>query len=63
MNHPKDYEKKAREWVQEYAQEGMITEKEIMVLFVMFIDYRLTKLLREVRTLIMLILYSIVFLL
>ncbi|KNB46232.1 ubiquitin-conjugating enzyme family protein [Blastocystis sp. subtype 4] len=29
---PKEYEAKAREWVRLYAQEGMITDKEEMVL-------------------------------
>lgn len=61
-NRPKEYEQQARQWVQEYAQEGMITEKEIMVLLVILFEYRLTMLLREVRTLIMFILYSLVLL-
>ena len=33
---PKEYEAKAREWVRLYAQEGMITDKEEMVLLVLW---------------------------
>lgn len=33
MNRFSEYEAQAREWVKLYAQEGMITEKETMVLY------------------------------
>ena len=36
---PKEYEAKAREWVRLYAQEGMITDKEEMVLCCFCGDY------------------------
>lgn len=52
------YEKKARDWVRMYAQEGMTTEKDAMVFsYFVYFTNRLTKLLREVRILIMSLLY------